>query len=176
MNPDETRRENDIRPIDIEMDTAKGEKIMDFEIEACSDTALIKRVKLTAKAEGIIEIVAKDKSSVSFALQDFVGAEVYQHPKVAFCEWQAAVSVLAIYYAVIKKGNVKFQEYLCYSKDISQLTDFKQHSVGLYYTLVGNQPFHTKPGARKRYLFFVSPASGKGTAIKFYDQHKKYFE
>lgn len=176
MEAGETGRDQDLKPLEQQGGSGKGETLCDLEIEASSDMNLVKKVKLMSKVDGTIEIISKDKSSVSFALKHFMGAEVTQHEKVDNCLTQTQIATLTLYYAEIKKGKVKFFESVCYSKDAHVLSEFKRHCIGLYYSIQLGESFHTETGARRRFLFFVSPASGKGKALKFYDQNKKYFE
>lgn len=154
----------------------KAGKAPSLEVEAASDASLVKKVRLAATSEGRVEITSQDKSSAGFHIKDFMGAEVRQTGKVGFDQAQTGISVLILYYGQVKKGNVKICEHLTYSRDAAVLEDFRKHCINLYYLLSTGEPFKEDVAARRRFLFFISPASGKGKALKHYDEFKKYFE
>lgn len=168
--------------VENDMQTYHGEYMLlqqtigiQMEIEASCDPGLVKVGKLTLNNH-CIEIENQDKSKVAFSLDDFMGAESVASTKVDQYLIEEGVASLTLYYAQIVKKKVKINNKKMYSKDSVQLQSFRDKCIEAFYSRVQSRSTQIEGASRKRFLFFLSPKSGKGQAEMFYENYKKYFE
>ena len=67
-------------------------------------------------------------------------------------------------------------EITYYSDRIDSLHSLRNRCIALFYTQIEGDLFQEPAVPRKRFLFFISPASGKGKALNFYNEYKRHFE
>lgn len=176
MNQETTSKaDNEVQTRHVEFMEQKQASDLQMEMEASSDQSLVKKVKLML-GNHCIQVVGQDKSKVVFSVDDFMGAEFESTTKVDQYLIQEGVASLALYYAQIVKKKVKIIHKLVYSKDGDQLQSFREKCVEAFYCRVQSPSAPVDGAPRKRFLFFVSPMSGKGQALKYYDSYKKYYE
>jgi hypothetical protein len=142
--------------------------IPDMEIEAATDPAMVKKVSLLAKMN-CLEIKRRDGGRTVYNVLDFMGGEVGTDQK-------SGKKKLTIFHANIRKSKVSIVEDVFYSDNLDTLLAFRERMIALFYFKVEGDAFEKPQSPRKRFLFFVSPASGKGKALKFYEEYKRHFE
>ena len=147
---------------------SKTLNIPDMEAEAARDSAMVKKVTLVVRRDAI-EIKARDGTRTVYNILDFMGAQLDT-------DNASGKTKLTLFHSKTEKGKVRIIEEALFSEKSEALANFRERAIALFYLKIEGEYLEKSLHPRKRFLFFVSPASGKGKALKFYEDYRRHFE
>ena len=123
-----------------------------------------------------VEVSYSQDNVVLYHMKNYMGIDIRTNQKVGETD-QNDKSFIVLHNAEINNKKLKVVESVFYSDNFDVLSSTVSKLNALYYSYVRDVNGCEIPNGRKlRFLFIVSPASGKGKAVKMFHECKRYFE